>query len=288
MTVISQKELPMWKTMQIDIQSLCNRDCIWCPRYDDKSGIRKDIAGKPVKKIMPTENVLSIIEQVSKLGFQGEITFHRLSEPFLDPRYIEFAKYANKHNLKVIEFTNGDILKKKPELCSELDGLLKRIYIGLYDFNSYKELKSEKQYWRKQFKKTKVIFSVPHIHTQIRQGSMIYSQRSKNEKILNSPCYRAFKEGLAIRYDGEVSLCCDDDACNFNLGNAFKQPIEEIWWSKRRKEIYETLSKPMGRHKYPLCKKCYRPPSVFDVKMIISYLVKPLLLRIGLWKPSKR
>ena len=40
------KTIPMWSRIAIEIQSDCNRDCYFCPRYADRSGIRKNQKGK--------------------------------------------------------------------------------------------------------------------------------------------------------------------------------------------------------------------------------------------------
>lgn len=48
---------PIWSNLEIDIQSACNRDCEFCPRYHDRSGIRKDAHGRPIRVKMPSEQV---------------------------------------------------------------------------------------------------------------------------------------------------------------------------------------------------------------------------------------
>ena len=101
---------------------------------------------------MPTEKVTDIIDQAVDLGFRGNVNFHRLSEPFLDKRYVEIAKYAKNKGLKLKEDTNGDVLKNKEDLCKKLDGLLDWIKIGLYDYKSEEEKKQQMDFWKKRFK----------------------------------------------------------------------------------------------------------------------------------------
>ena len=55
----------------------------------------------------------------------------------------------------------------------------------------------------------------------------MYEDAKKDDRILDLPCTRRLT-ALLIRYDGEVSLCCEDDTCTFDLGNVFTQRIEEI------------------------------------------------------------
>jgi 2-iminoacetate synthase ThiH len=71
---------PIWSNLEIDIQSACNRDCEFCPRYHDRSGIRKDAYGRQIMVKMPSEQVYQFIAQASRLGFKGKIKLHRLSD----------------------------------------------------------------------------------------------------------------------------------------------------------------------------------------------------------------
>ncbi|UCD14488.1 MAG: SPASM domain-containing protein [Thermoplasmatales archaeon] len=260
------RTIPMWSRLAIELQSNCNRDCYFCPRSGDRSGIRKDSNGKHVKKSMPTWKIFDIINQAVELGFKrslgfppykGSIGFHRLSEPFLDKRYVEVAAYAKEKGLKIMEDTNGDILKKNPVLCSKIDGLVDVIVIGIYDYKNNKEKKEQVRFWKNRFKKTKVVFSLAAEFPLQRQNAKNYDKKLVKlvtPKIANYPCFGT--NGLRIRYDGEVSLCCEDDQCTFKLGNVFDSSIRDIWWSEKHIKIVNSLKVPGGRKLYPLCRNC--------------------------------
>jgi len=248
-----KRVIPLWYVLEIELQSDCNRDCHFCPRHEDRSGIRKDKDGKHVRKEMPTENVKNILDQAAKLKYKGPIGFHRLSEPFLDKRYLEIATYAKKKGLMISEYSNGDVLKNKPDFIKKLDGLIDKITIGLYDYKDHKEREELMNFWRNQFNKTKVEFSLAGEFPVIRQNSDLYD-KDLISKVINNRCFGT--NGLRIRYDGEVSLCCEDDQCTFNLGNVFESTLEDIWWSEKHVNIIKTLRKHGGRKNYPLCKKC--------------------------------
>lgn len=249
-----KKTIPLFSELEIELQSDCNRDCFFCPRYEDRSGIRKDSTGKHIKKSMPTNKIYDIIDQVTELGYRGFLSLHRLSEPFMDKRYIEIATYARKKGLKIWEYTNGDFLKNNPEFCKKLDGLIYKISIGLYDYKNEQEKKEQMKFWRNRFKKTKVTFSLAAEFPVIRQNSKLYDKKLINEKIRNLSCFRT--TGLRIRYDGEVSLCCEDDPCVFNLGNVFNSSIKDIWWSENHIKIVNSLKVPGGRNAYSKCRDC--------------------------------
>jgi len=249
-------DFPIWANLEIDIQSSCNRDCEFCPRFWDRSGVRKDAKGNQIIAKMPSEKVYNLIDQAHKLGFQGKVKLHRLSEGLLDKRYVEFAKYIKLKGLRLLENTNGDVLRKNETLCAELDGLIELLTIGLYDYKNEAEKQAEMAYWRNRFKKTEVKFSLPPENCIIRQGSKVYAEVIKNPKALDLPCIQPSRMML-IRYDGNISLCCEDDGCHFDLGNAFEQSLQELWWSYKHIKITKTLAKPGGRHKFARCSRCY-------------------------------
>ncbi len=246
----------LFDSVELEINSACNRDCEFCPRYYNRTGIRKDEAGNMVRKQMPTDKVKSVIDELIAMGFRGKIRFHRLSEPLVDKRYLGFVKYAKSKGLLVTDHTNGDVLKNDAELCKQLDGLVDEYKIGLYDYTTHKGKQKEIAFWKTRFKKTRITFSLPLEYTNIRQDSKAYFKKYKNPKILDQPCDTRLNS-LLIRYDGEVSLCCQDDECTFGLGNVFEKPIAEIWGSKKHKNVINTVTKPGGRYKFELCSKCY-------------------------------
>ena len=280
------KNFPMWRQIEIDLHSFCNRDCVFCPRHSDMSGVRKNKYGNKIRKRTPSEKIYDIINQAYELGFKGNISLHRLSEPFLDSRYVDFAKYAKSKGLSIQEFTNGDVLRNNIQLCKKIDGLIDTLIIGLYDYETYNQKDKEMQFWKSRFKKTKVQFSLPREKTRIRQGSKFHSSKRWNPA-LNRPC--KVTDLLLIRYDGEVALCCEDDKCSFNLGNAFEKSLKDIWWSEKHINIVNDLQKSGGRRKFKLCKNCYVYTNLrFRKQTKIRSGIKKIMWRFNLIKLKPR
>jgi radical SAM protein with 4Fe4S-binding SPASM domain len=246
----------MWSRLVIELHSDCNRNCNYCPRYNDYSGIRKDKNGNHVKKQMPTWKIKDIIDQVVKLGYQESIGFRRLSEPFMDDRYIEVATYAKEKGLIIWDHTNADFLKTNPDLIKQIDNIVDYLTIGLYDYKNKKEKYEQMKFWRKQFNKTKIDFSLAAEKPRIRINSILEPDNNSGNLIKNFPCLWPMW-GLWVRYDGELSLCIEDDHCTFGIGNVFEKSIKDIWLSKKHIEIVNTLKKNNGRLNFELCKKCY-------------------------------
>jgi len=255
---------PFWENLEIDIQSACNRDCEFCPRFSDRSGIRKDKKGNQIITQMPTEKVYHLINQAAQLNYKGKIKLHRLSESLLDKRYLEFAKYIKSKGLRLLENTNGDVLRANEKLCQQLDGIIEHITIGLYDYKNEQEKQAEIAFWRTRFKKTQVAFSFPPEKCIIRQGAKVYTDIIKDSSALDLPCTQPNRMFL-IRYDGNVQLCCEDDGCHFDLGNAFEQSLQEIWWSSKHIKIAKTLEKSRGRHQFKRCSQCYNSQNLINI-----------------------
>lgn len=249
---------PMWTTLEVEIHSLCNRDCKWCPRFGERTGVRKDSNGKPIKKQMPTERFYRIIDQAADLGYKGNVRMHRLSEALLDNRYLTFAKYIADKGMRVTEDTNGDVLRSNDQLCQALDGLVHTFIIGLYDYTSKEEKLKEMDFWNNRFKKTNVCFSLPLENCIVRKGAACYDDGRiiKDDAALDSPCEMLVRK-ILIRYDGEVSMCCEDDKCEHGFGNAFEKSLEELWWSPKRMAMGRQLLKSGARRTIKFCSTCY-------------------------------
>ena len=205
---------------------------------------------------MPTEKIYWLVDELHNLGYRGKVSFHHLSDSLLDKRYLDVVTYVKNKGMRIYDATNGDVLRKNDALTAKLDGLVETFMIGLYDYSTYKEKQEEIRFWKNRFKKTEIVFSTPLEDTNIRQDSELYSEMKKDDGVLDQPC-PARLGILHVRYDGEVYICCQDNGCDFGLGNVFEDGIEAVLWSEKKRQIVENLKKPGGRRKYELCSKCY-------------------------------
>ena len=39
---MKKERFPIWETVELKINSLCNQDCFFCPQYNNRNRIRKD------------------------------------------------------------------------------------------------------------------------------------------------------------------------------------------------------------------------------------------------------
>ena len=70
---------------------------------------------------------------------------------------------------------------------------------------------------------------------------------------LNSPCYYPFYQ-VGIDYNGDVLLCPHDWSKKYIAGNAFQEPLWDIWRNKKFTFARRTLSK--SKRSFSPCKTC--------------------------------
>lgn len=252
------KGIPLFDKLMIELQSNCNRDCFFCPRHGDTSGQRKREDGSHVAAAMSTDEALKIMDQARDMGFRGLVSFHHLSESFLDRRIIDMAREARRRGMKPYEHTNGDVLRHNDALAREAAQVFEYLVVGLYDYKDRGELLRERKFWRERLQGTRVSFSE---HEDVYPRSFIsFDSRMTRQKTCypHKVCRRPLIR-LMVHYDGEVALCCEDMLAQFGLGNAFRTPLKDIWYSPKHIEIINHLKHGL-RNRYPLCSRCPLPP----------------------------
>ena len=252
------QKIPMFRRILLELQSNCNRDCFFCNRIGDQTGKRIGANGKNVMRSMPTTHALDILDQAASMGFNGHISFHHMSEPFIDPRIIDMAWEAKSRGMRPYEHTNGDVLKGNDSLCQAAAEVFEYIVVGLYDYENEAELAEQKRFWQHKLQGTQVRFSLggevfPRSFIPF-DARMFRAKQTYPQGVCRRPLIR-----LIIHYDGHVALCCEDMVDEFELGNAFETPIKEIWYSKKHIQIIKDLEKGL-RSNYSLCSRCPIPP----------------------------
>ena len=253
----------LFQRVAIELQSDCNRDCYFCCRQSDTSGKRRTSEGIRVLKSMPTEKVIKLLDELESLSFKGYITFHHLSEAFLDKRLIQFATEAKKRGMRPYIHTNGDVLRNNEELCKKSAEVFDYVVVGLYDYKNQEEKGDQKKFWNKRLHGTKIMFIIAE-----KTYRRTYSP--DNEKMENIE-KKTFPTGicanpqkyLLIHYNGDVSCCCEDVYGELLKSNIFDKSIKEIWYSQKHKQIIKALQGG-ERRKYDLCLKCTMGPNSYS------------------------
>ena len=267
-----------YKKVYIEITNCCNLNCSFC------SHIKKE------KRFMAEDEFEHILKEISKVT--KTIYLHVKGEPLLHPKIMEFLKLAEKYNLKVNLTTNGTLFPKLVDKIKECKALHK-INFSLHCeqnnpnyeeeiFKNVEKLSPDTviiyRLWTLQNNKldeksTKTVEKLEKYYElspetveklknedNIKISSTIYVDKDNEFKwpeITNHKscgyCH-ALKTQIAILADGTVVPCCLDSNGIINLGNIYKESIEEI----QNKERYKKLKKSFQARKpeEKLCQSC--------------------------------
>jgi len=255
--------LGYWTTFCIEINSDCNRDCWFCWRNSDVSGLRKNSQGEHTQLFMPTDMVLDIIDQACKFGYRGNIAFNLYNEPILDERLLYFARYAQRRGLTTELTTNGDVIKKTTDhaFLNDLQESFDKIHIGLYDFTNEKEKEEAKATFIKRLYKVKFL----DFWGGEREAVLGMNEKKFYDKYgismvdavrwsVGKPCL-APRDQLLVRYDGKIVLACPCGV-GFAVDDIREHKLWEYWFSYKHMTYVKTLSKAGGRSKFEECKRC--------------------------------
>lgn len=266
-----------YKKIYIEITNNCNLKCSFCSEVKRK------------RRFMTTEEFENILIKIK--DYTDYIYLHIKGEPLLHPNIIEFLRLADKYNLKVNLTTNGTLFSKIAKELSECNSL-RKINFSLHSENSLDNY-CEEIFKNVELLKDKIIIyrlwtlknnqldsksqeivnkirkyynlpqeTVDKIYTSnnIKIKSTIYVDKDNEfswPKVTthksNGYCY-ALKTQIGILVDGTVVPCCLDSNGVVNLGNIFKESLEEIINSEK----YISLKKSFQDRKpcEKLCQSC--------------------------------
>lgn len=266
-----------YKKIYIEITNNCNLKCSFCSEVKRK------------RRFMTPEEFENILIKIK--DYTDYIYLHIKGEPLLHPNIIEFLRLADKYNLKVNLTTNGTLFSKVAKELSECNSL-RKINFSLHSENSLDNY-CEEIFKNVELLKDKIIIyrlwtlknnqldsksqeivnkirkyynlpqeTVDKIYTSnnIKIKSTIYVDKDNEfswpevtTHKSSGYCY-ALKTQIGILVDGTVVPCCLDSNGVVNLGNIFKESLEEIINSEK----YISLKKSFQDRKpcEKLCQSC--------------------------------
>ncbi len=266
-----------YKKIYIEITNNCNLNCSFCSEVKRK------------RRFMTRDEFESILIKIK--DYTDYIYLHIKGEPLLHPNIIDFLRLAEKYNLKVNLTTNGTLFSKMAKELNECRSLHK-INFSLHSENNLDnyceeifknvELLKDKiviyRLWtlknNELDKKSQEIVNKIRKYYNLPQETVDKIYTSNNIKIKstiyvdkdnefswpevtthksNGYCY-ALKTQIGILVDGTVVPCCLDSNGVINLGNIFKENLEEIINSEKYKSLQKSFRdrKPCEE----LCKSC--------------------------------
>jgi len=227
----------LFKSVEIETTSICNRKCSFCPVAYDNSQ----------KTMMSDEIFNKLISELKELKYKDHISFAGYGEPLLDKKLEEKVEKIKKELGSFVEiFTNGDFLS--------YERFKKLIYSGADAFRLSQHDKEPSEQIKKFFGDVKnedfkyIIFQTAH------EDSITLSNRGGSLKIKTLHPFYCSPLHLIVRADGVVPLCCGDYYKKINFGTIKNEKLIDIW----DKSLYREIRKKIKRGIFDLeiCQKC--------------------------------
>ena len=280
-----------FKKVYIEITSVCNLACSFCPPTQRAKGLIK---------VDQFERVLDQIRPHTKY-----IYLHVKGEPLLHPRIDQLLDAAHERGFKVNITTNGTLIKKQRDKLLGKPAL-RQMNFSLHSFDGHEGSENREKYlgdileFVRDAQEHKVIFSYRlwnlqrddqtdidrrknaetldilekeygldfKIEERVEPGKgvkiapNIYLNQDHEFKwpSLQAPEYKgkgfchALRSQAAVLVDGTVVPCCLDGEGVINLGNINEQPFSEIVEGERANNLVAGFSRREAVEE--LCRKC--------------------------------
>lgn len=239
-------------TVEINATELCNRTCVFCPRFDKNVYPNRNLN-------MSLDTAYNISKNLANSEYRGKISFSGFSENLLNKKFTEIVEIF-RINLpdSLIECnTNGDFLTEEYAANLYRAGLNK-LYINLYDgIEQIEKFDNIMQSFDKSSYKFRAHYSEEDYGLNInnRGGSIDWLgfDESTVENLKGKPCHYPFYK-LFIDWNGDALFCANDWQKEIVVGNLAKQSLEEVWLGEKITEERKRLIEG-DRSKSP-CSKC--------------------------------
>ena len=281
-----------FKKIYIEITNVCNLNCSFC------------IKDNRIKKNMSIDEFENILRQIDK--YTDYIYLHVKGEPLIHNNLDEILSLTNKYNKYVNITTNGVFLKEKVNILKKYNNI-RQINISLHSENNkinyiedimeavdnLKNIFIVYRFWTLKDNKldNKMLKYLEIIREKYNIDNSTYEEiiNGKNIKIKNNVyinkdkefewpdinnnyyneygfCY-GLKNQIGILVDGTITICCLDSFGVSNLGNIFKDGMDNVIDSDKVKKIIKGFN---DRKVYlDICKHCSYKER-FDKKILCN------------------
>lgn len=268
----------------IESTNKCNLKCTMCPRTHIMTRKKGSMDFKLFKKI---------INEIK--DYTEFIWLQDLGEPLLHPRIIDMIKYSKKNNVKCGISTNATMLNvgmSNKLLNSGLDYILfafdgatketyenirvgadyNKVRMNILNFLNMKVRNGKKMFCAVQciamdetvneIKDFRKLWNVKGVDS-IRIRQLTYTGKGDYINKRTAPCYWLWYNPH-IKWDGDMSPCCQDVNSEFVLGNVKNKSIKGMWNSAKMKLLRQVHVQGKG-NQISICRDCnmYQPHPLF-------------------------
>lgn len=258
--------MKLFNTISIEISSLCNRKCAWCPvAYNERPDEHMD-----------SIILDSILDDLAGLRYAGRVELYIYNEPTKDMEHLLYVVSHVRHVLPracIMIATNGDYLRGHAAITRLFNAGLNQLLINCYT----KGLIDRRRKWVDALPASvhrdlsvysntgprKHVIAIEDKHDPHHFGTGVFSLTNRAGNItefspkLSQPvermCVRPFRI-LNINWKGDALVCCQDYHNEVKIGNVMTHGVEGLWnhpvFTKYRRNLY---NKNRGM---PLCNVC--------------------------------
>jgi len=260
--------------IQIELTEGCNLSCSFC----GINGIRESKGGP--YNFLDINDAAKIALGIKAVGWNPRIEFAMHGEPTMNPNYLAIvaAFRAVLPRTHLMMTSNGIGFLKRPGINRRINELMdvglnvlllddyqgimivKKIregYDGPYPVYEYPDNRWGNPHRRRKFDVHDIVVvqdiasATSGNHSKLNNHAG--SASPKNYNADGKRCAKPFRE-MSIRWNGAVSICCNDWRGEYKCGNVCMEPIDDVWQSPAfvvaRKKLYH------GERDFGPCNGC--------------------------------
>ncbi|MCR5674529.1 MAG: radical SAM protein [Lachnospiraceae bacterium] len=263
---LNAAETPKPNVVNIETVNRCNSTCAFCT-----ANIHAE--KRPLRRI-DEDLYRSIIDQLADWGYEGHLTLYGNNEPLLDPRIVEFHKYAREKLPKSFIFmsTNGLILTR--EKVDEIKPFVDQIIINNYceDMKLHKNIQEIYDYVKaheEDYRDVEILIQMRYLKEVLTNRAGSAPNKQATEHVIKETCLLPFTD-MWIMPNGKLGLCCCDNFEVTDYADLTTVPLKEAWQAPALQELRRKLAE--GRQNIPFCKHCDFIDAGFRMQMVHAIL----------------
>ncbi len=258
----------IFNTVSVEIGSLCNRKCWFCPNaYTDRPD-----------EFMDMGLIRKVADELKSIDYKGRVELYQFNEPMRDKRLLDIIKIFRGKVPKscIMLATNGDYIKDYTDIEALYKAGLNQLQINVYSNfsrfcffqdalakidcapgNVYSYCSPKKHLYSLEEKYDKQLTPASHKIGRFEltnRCGMIPGLPTENKQ-LDKLCPRPFRF-LQINWKGEIILCCNDFHGDYVCGNVKDDKILSVWQGSEFLDKYRRHMLSKGRRGLEFCCKC--------------------------------
>ncbi len=263
---LNAKDTPKPNVVNIETINRCNSNCAFCT-----ANVQAE--RRPLAKI---DDALyrSIIDQLADWGYEGHLTLYGNNEPLLDPRIVEFHRYAREMLPRSFIFmsTNGKMLTR--EKLDEIKPYVDQIIINNYceDMKLHRNIREIYDYVKahpSDYEDVQILIQMRYVNEVLTNRAGSAPNKQTPNKVYKETCLLPFTD-VWIMPNGKMGLCCCDNYETTDFADLTKVSIKDGWSSPALNEVRRLIAS--GRNNYPFCRHCDFIDAGFRMQLIKAIL----------------